>query len=813
MEHSPNYRPLIFAFTTAWRDRARWRFEGNGGGCGAGTKHNIVALCAAACIGGGLHAQTTEAPVVERTLLEQGKTIERQLAGGQSHEYQFPLNAGQYAKLLLDQRSINVAVACFGPDGKLRFEADSYLIGDTEIAELIGDVTGTYRFRVIAAESTAPLGRYDITLREIASATERHHSSIAAARAYAEARKIVKTPTPSRAAAIAAIPKFEKALGHWRAAQDTFEEAQTLFVTGLYYSNCGDQSKGLDYINRGLSVAQASGNRRMEAWGFVDLATIYANVGDQRKAIEYADRGLPLMRDVGDHSGEAMALNNLGRAYTQIGDSRKGIVYLNEAMQIFREIQDRYSVAIVASNLGLNYSGDGDYQRAVETHQEALGLYRAVGDAWGEALALHNIGHSFSGVGQYQKTLDFYIAALEINRKLDNPGSIAADLNNIAWVYANLGDQKRALKFYQEALKLFRAQGDERSAGYALENIANSFAELGDHVSAIKFHQEALVSERAVNIVAIEATTLCNLGLSYSKLGDRAKALDYFQRALSIHRNAGEQRLLASTIRNLGAFYLEEKDYERAWSYLDEALAISRAIHDRRGEAGALADVARLERDRGRFEAAHERAEEALAAFESLRLGVTSPTLRASFFVSAREAQEIDIAALMRLHAQRPGDGFDARALLASERGRARSLLEMLREAGTEIRRGVDAALLTRERELGRLISVKSERQTRLLTEKQGDSAAAANELDALTTELEQVQSRIRETSPQYAALTQPAPLDVKELQSRVLDQDTILLEYALGKEKSFLWTVTPSSMDVFELPPRAEIESAAKRV
>jgi CHAT domain-containing protein len=85
--------------------------------------------------------------------------------------------------------------------------------------------------------------------------------------------------------------------------------------------------------------------------------------------------------------------------------------------------------------------------------------------------------------------------------------------------------------------------------------------------------------------------------------------------------------------------------------------------------------------------------------------------------------------------------------------------------------------------------------------------------LDTLTADLEQVQSRIRETSPQYAALTQPAPLNLMEIQTKVLDEGTVLLEYALGSEKSFVFAVTPSSMEVFELPPRAEIESAARRV
>ena len=99
-------------------------------------------------------------------MLDPGKTLEGQFAGGESHEYRFALDHGQYARINLFQRSINIAVECFGPDGKLRFQQDSHHIDDTEIAELIGDTTGTYRLRVTAPELHAPSGRYNITLAE-----------------------------------------------------------------------------------------------------------------------------------------------------------------------------------------------------------------------------------------------------------------------------------------------------------------------------------------------------------------------------------------------------------------------------------------------------------------------------------------------------------------------------------------------------------------------------------------------------------------------------------------------------------------------
>src|SRR5262249_20986856 len=80
----------------------------------------------------------------------------------------------------------------------------------------------------------------------------------------------------------------------------------------------------------------------------------------------------------------------------------------------------------------------------------------------------------------------------------------------------------------------------------------------------------------------------------------------------------------------------------------------------------------------------------------------------------------------------------------------------------------------------------------------------------ALTSEYEQVQARIRLKSPRYAALTQPSLLSLKEIQ-QLLDPDTILLEYSLGEERSFLWLVTTTSMVSYVLPKRKEIEAAVK--
>ncbi len=67
--------------------------------------------------------------------------------------------------------------------------------------------------------------------------------------------------------------------------------------------------------------------------------------------------------------------------------------------------------------------------------------------------------------------------------------------------------------------------------------------------------------------------------------------------------------------------------------------------------------------------------------------------------------------------------------------------------------------------------------------------------------------------SPSYAALTQPQAFTLKlpEIQDKVLDDNTLLLEYSLGKDRSYLWAVTKTGITSYELPKRADIEAAAQ--
>jgi CHAT domain-containing protein len=304
------------------------------------------------------------------------------------------------------------------------------------------------------------------------------------------------------------------------------------------------------------------------------------------------------------------------------------------------------------------------------------------------------------------------------------------------------------------------------------------------------------------------------MGIAYSALGDTKKALDYHQQALELKRAASNPREEATTLGNIGHVYIQLGQPQRALQYYSQALALFRALADRNRVAVVLQGIALSERQLGNLSEARQRIEEALSLVEAVRAGTGNQQFRASYFASQRESYELYIDLLMELHRLKPTEGHDAEALQASERGRARSLTEMLNEAHVDIRQGVGGDLVKKERELSQSLNGKAQRQIQLTAQKgnQQEIETLKKEIGALEDEYQQVEVAIRKASPAYAALTQPQPLGLKEIQSQ-LDQGTMLLEYSLGEEHSYVWAVTQNSLKTYELPKREQIEKAARVV
>src|SRR5262245_48684226 len=56
--------------------------------------------------------------------LEKGKPVEKQIAVGQTEQYRLTLTEGEYVRVVVEQKGVDVIVELFGPDGKKLGEVD-----------------------------------------------------------------------------------------------------------------------------------------------------------------------------------------------------------------------------------------------------------------------------------------------------------------------------------------------------------------------------------------------------------------------------------------------------------------------------------------------------------------------------------------------------------------------------------------------------------------------------------------------------------------------------------------------------------------
>jgi CHAT domain-containing protein len=647
-------------------------------------------------------------------------------------------------------------------------------------------------------------------LRQQEEAATRDELLVAAQASRAEAERL--RSDQREASSRLAIENYKKASDLWRKANQLARAAGALRDAGEIYQTLGDAPLALVDYKQSLSLSRKARNLLEESKVLNDLGYLYFLLGNNAEALRSCSMARRLAAVIGNREVEAQAISCIGDTFYSSGDLAKALEYQQNALGLWRSVGNQRGQAHASVALGYDYMNLGEPQKALESYQQALSLSRDEGDLRGQALAHIAIGNLKSKLGEKQEALDSYNVARVLVERLGDRTSLATVLGGMGYIYYGLGDIENALSHSDQALKLFELTDQKWGIAEAKLDLGRMHHSLGKEQKALDCLHEALALFKTLSMPRLEAQTLRDIGLVYSSVDNQEEALNSYKQALKLTRMGQDQRQEAYTLNYLGRVYETSGDKAKALLCYRRALPLNHVAADPAGESLTLHNLAHIERDRGNFAEALRQIEAAIKIAESLRTKVFSQDLRASYFATVRQNYELYMDVLMRLHKERPNEGFDARAFAISEKARARSFLESLQEARANIRRDVSPELLAREHSLEEVLNIKAERQMQLLAKKHKEEAEKiAGEIGKLTGELAEVQDRIRATSPRYAALTLSQPLGLREVQQQVLDNDSLLIEYALGDERSYVWAVTRSDVRSFELPPRAEIEAAAR--
>ena len=707
-------------------------------------------------------------------LLTQDRSAEGELAGAQLRSYQLSLFADQFLHLAIeDSLDSPVLVTLWRPDGmKLREASNRSAPAEFSIL-FIAPESGNYTFTVQLLDQTSVKASYRIEARELRAATSADTIRVAANEALTRARQLSSQDAID--ARVQAMAEYQKAISLFHSAADQGGEAFALEVFGLSWWADERYEEGLGYLKQATLIWHDLGEFRQEARAREGVAAFYGALGKPEDTLANLNQELLLYRAIGDRAGEAKVLEGIGETYDGLGEFQNGLKSLYEARSIYQALSQRAGEYDTLWNLGTVYEELGEYQRALDLYDQALALARSEKNRTWEADMLQLAAGAHAAAGENDKAVEHLNLSLATWHELGNRWGEAFVQGKLASFYIGQHDYQKSLKVLNQLLPLYESEPRHHMG---------------------------------------QASTLHRLGVVYNRLGMKEKALENLQRALGLWPFK-KDREARSIEYEIGLVYENSGDHAEALRYYGQTLSEAQSGKDPLWEAFALAGLARSERALERFAEARSQIEENLQLLQSLRPHLADPELRAMYFGMAKSSYEFYIDLLMQMHLQRPEKGLDGVALQASEASRARSLLDMLAEARMDIRQGVDPGLVKKDMALDLRLGALEERQARLLgpPHTAGQAEELAEEIRHLVQEKGEAEAEIRLASPHYAALTQPQPLDLQQIQAKVVDPGSLLLEYSLGEEHSYLWVVGKSSIASFQLPRRKEIEAAARQV
>ncbi len=741
--------------------------------------------------------------------LEPGQQLERELAAGETHFYTLDLPAGVW-RVLVEQLGVDVTLVARSESGTSRMTVDGPFARRGPEWLVLPAEARHWRLELRAPEHGVGPGRYRVQLDALTDDTPAGRDRLTAEQALTRVGRLTREATPDSRRA--ALVEAGTALAAWRRLGALREQALTLDVLAALRVLLGEWREADAGYAASLLLWRALGDAQREAVALNEQALAEWSLGQVLPARAKLEQALSLRERLADVHGQAETLVNLGLTWHAAGDLDAAAAHYNRALTLARARGELRQEATVLNNLGGVHYQRGEPDPAREHFDGALAVRTSLGDRKGQAEVLNNLALLSRSVGEPQEALQRYAAALEIARALDDTRAEGRTLSNMAFAYQVLGEPDRARTFYEQALPLRRAAGDRDGEAATLNALASAYLELRQPRRAVELARQALPLMRAVGNRLAEAAALITLARAQAASAGGAEAATTLESALALAREVKSRTLEGDTLQARGELLLQQGQFETARAALFEALELRRAARAREGEAASLYWLARVEHGLGQPTEALRHVRAALLLLEDLRLRVVSPELRATFFGARQPTYELQVELLMELHRADRAAGYAREALLASEATRARTLVDLLRASGNDPLARDAPAQAARRTALLRRLSAKAARRLELAARDAADPRVPAldAEVNAVRAELDQAEADVRRRDPRYAALTGPPALDLAGVQA-LLDDGSVLLEYALGETRSFLWRVTRTSLESFELGPRAELEAAAR--
>jgi CHAT domain-containing protein len=496
-------------------------------------------------------------------------------------------------------------------------------------------------------------------------------------------------------------------------------------------------------------------------------------------------------------------------------DTRPAILLAQEAAAIYRKLGDREGEAESLLQVSRAQLYADDLEASVISGTQSLALFRELPEKRRQTRILNVLGTALTQIGEYYKALEYIKEAISITRAVKNEFALADSLKNLGTIYTMIGDDRAAIEYYEQARAIFEKLNASTYLLVIDMLLGGALARTGNLPRAIEKLEAA--SLELTDSKADDTPTLLGVQVNlidlYSRQKNWNKAFSNLEKTEKIlARTSGFQTsgLEAQIQFVAGLLYFDTGNPEESARRLRRSINLAKSSGFHSVEIDAMTGLARTEYGLGNFDEALKLVTEAIDRTEAIRGGLEDEQLRTTYLGSVQSRYELFYTLLMELHRRQPTAGNDAKAFLVSERAKARTLIDILRTKS--ISTNADQAVILKRRKLQSRINEgnrtlyglsNSPEDVKRRAELEKELAAAVEEYRDLTTQLQKL-------NPKFVRLTEPVALDLAEIRNQL--DDSVLLEYALGTEKSYLWAVTKTGLKSYELPGRATIEDLTRK-
>ena len=774
------------------------------------------------CFGAFLFSHFPGAIAASAESLVFGRAITATQSADERFKYLFEAEAGKTYLIEVDQQGLDFIVSVDDPAGN-RHSFNSPLLRDEREFVLIENAAaGTYVIDISCDEYTGAAGRNSVVVNSFLEDPQ-----------HVEAYRLMTEGAAANFRAgqegwSDAISAYLDAATLWRSLGESNAQAQALFSAAMIeywqmydWDRTAELTASAKMIYSRLNESALSANViHLQAAALIEQAN-EAEISDVpavfARAMTLFESARQIHQSLGNVYDFAQVTNNVGLTHYYMADFDSAREYWQQAAAVFRNIHEWSAELNPLTNQAVVDIDEGYFESAIIMLKRAMEIIPAERMQALSSRTMDNLAGAYRMNGDMDEALKAYSDARAIHKSIEDKGE-AYSVFGLGQTYLAIGDFALAREYLDLALRMLEQTNDQATVEAALRARGNIDYMAGDFQSALEFHDKAL-NGTAAPITRAQLQVLVTRDLIALKRYTAAEKQGGEARLIAQRENA--DLILADAELELGQLSLARRESKQAKSLLEGALSVYERLRMRGRQADALHHLARAARQEGNFDSAIASGYGSLERIEALRWNVADPELRALYSATRRGYYDLQISLLMNRHerSENSSQEFLNAALETSERAKARMTIELLAEASVEQQSGLDADYVSQRESLYQNLAAYRYQRDRLLSpafaadessneklaEILGESARIENEINVLETAIRQ---GISEDSKTIASRI----LSARELQAYI-DDDSILLQYSIGDEESYVWIVTNESIRSVRLPAGATIDSASLSV